>query len=142
MTHRRWLLVGCRVATATVCIHLGIVASLVGIVDRALWGISWADTRIIGPLAAIAGVAAIVRSHSDRLVQLWIGALTVAALGRTYTMILVGSPDYSRSGELRAASAWLALWVCGAVVALGMWTMATLANYEQRAHLETETGDL
>lgn len=140
--HHRWLLTGCRVATAVVCTHLAIVASLVGSGDRALWGIAWCDTRWIGPVAAATGVAAIVRPHSDRLVQVWVGLLTIAALGRTYTTILIGSTDFTRAGELRTASAWFALWVCAVVVAIGMWTMATLADYEQRAHVKAKAGDL
>lgn len=79
--------------------------------DRFVWGIEGTDGRWLYWAAGVLGLLAI---RVERARLLWLAALTAVTLGRSCSLVAVGSPTITdRRRELAGAFGWVVLWVHG-----------------------------
>ena len=69
------------------------------------------DGRWVFIIAGIIGLLSVVFHDSDALKLAWLIAFTIAAVGRTATLVIVGVPGLSRAYELRGALFWFGYWL-------------------------------
>ena len=107
-----------RFSLVLIAVYAATLVAVLPPVDRSLFGWGHFDALPLYAALVALGPAYAVAHRVEALKWAWVLVLTVAALGRALTLVLVGSPALTPGRELAGAVSWGVVLCAGLLSAL------------------------